>query len=270
MPVLPEGAEPVLARTARLARDEEDYWSGHIQELASRHFRVKAKAILIDADELNSLPVAVQRRLLRRAIQDIKGNLREIDLFHIDALLRLSTQREGHGRSQAPGIDVFRSFNWLRFAKPRTESRSERDYCLELAVPGETPIPGQLSKIHVEVAENTEYRKFGQGYNMNGDLLDVNRLSNPLELRNWRPGDQFTRAGRSSEKIKTLFQLSRIPIWDRQGWPVITSGDRIVWTREFGVSAEYVPAQESDRILRIVEQGTDSAESNTAGSASLY
>ena len=71
---------------------------------------------------------------------------------------------------------------------------------------------------------------------MNGDLLDVNRLSNPLELRNWRPGDQFTRAGHSSEKVKTLFQLSRIPIWDRQGWPVITSGDRIVWTRGFGVS----------------------------------
>jgi tRNA(Ile)-lysidine synthase len=105
---------------------------------------------------------------------------------------------------------------------------------------------------------------------MNGDLLDASRLSNPLELRNWRPGDQFTRAGHSSEKVKTLFQLSRIPIWDRQGWPVITSGDRIVWTRGFGVSAEYVPARDSIRILRIVEQQTDSAESNTVDSASLY
>ena len=91
-----------------------------------------------------------------------------------------------------------------------------------------------------------------------------------MELRNWRPGDQFTRTGRSSEKVKTLFQLARIPIWDRQGWPVITSGDRIVWTRRFGVASECVPAQNSSRILRIVEQDLDSAESNTTDSASLY
>jgi tRNA(Ile)-lysidine synthase len=282
LPVLPPECESILARTASLAREEEDYWAVEIDKLASRTFTREpgrsvrgssptvSKAILINADQLNSLPVAVQRRLLRRAIQNIKGDLKEIDLFHVDALLRLAAQREGHGRAQAPGIDVFRSFNWLRFAKPRTGSRSARDYCVELAVPGSTPLPGQASVIHVEVAENTEYRKSGQGYNMNGDLLDVNHLSTPLELRNWRPGDQFTRAGHSSEKIKTLFQLSRIPIWDRQGWPVITSEDRIVWTREFGVSAEYVPTRESSRILRIVEQATDSAESNTIDSASLY
>jgi tRNA(Ile)-lysidine synthase len=270
LPVLPQGVETVLARTAELAREEEDYWTAEIDRLAGSYLHAKAKAILINADQLSELPKAVQRRLLRRAIRNIKGDLREIDLFHIDTLLRLAAQREGHGRSQAPGIDVFRSFEWLRFAKPRSESRSERDYCLGLAVPGITGIPGQTSAISVEVAENTKCVGPGREYNMNGDLLDVSRMSNPLELRNWRPGDQFTRVGHSSEKVKTLFQLSRIPIWDRQGWPVITSGDRIVWTRGFGVSAECVPARDSSRILRIVEQETDSAESNTIDAASLY
>jgi tRNA(Ile)-lysidine synthase len=270
LPALPAGVETILARTSELAREEEAYWKDEIDRLAGKYLTWKAKALLINADDLSKLPVAVQRRLLRRAIREVKGDVREIDLFHIDALLRLAAQQEGHGRSQAPGIDVFRSFEWLRFAKPRTESRSERDYRLDLAVPGKTLIPGQSLSIDVEVAENTEYGESYQGYNMNGDLLDASRLSNPLELRNWRPGDQFTRAGHSSEKVKTLFQLSRIPIWDRQGWPVITSGDRIVWTRGFGVSAEYVPARDSIRILRIVEQQTDSAESNTVDSASLY
>ena len=54
-------------------------------------FKSKAKAILINADDLSRLPVAVQRRLLRRAIREVKGDLREIDLFHIDALLRLAS-----------------------------------------------------------------------------------------------------------------------------------------------------------------------------------
>jgi tRNA(Ile)-lysidine synthase len=270
LPALPPGVETILARTSDLAREEEAYWDAEIDRLAGEYLQVKAKAVHINADHLSKLPIAVQRRLLRRAIREVKGDLREIDLFHIDALLNLTSQREGHGRSQAPGIDVFRSFEWLRFAKQRTESRSERDYSLELAAPGKTPIPGQTSLICVEVAENTEYEESSQGYNMNGDLLDVDRLSQSLQLRNWRPGDQFTRAGHSGEKIKTLFQLSRIPIWDRQGWPVITSGDRIVWTRGFGVASGYVPTRETTRIFRIVEQETDSAESNTMDSASLY
>jgi tRNA(Ile)-lysidine synthase len=269
LPILPEGVEPVLARTADLAREEEEYWASEIDRLAAQYLRPDAKAVLVNADDLNTLPVAVQRRLLRRAVQMIKGDLREIDLFHIDALLRLAAQREGHGRSQAPGIDVFRSFEWLRFAKLRSESRAERDYSRPLAAPGRTPIPGQKSAVSVEVTENTEYTLSPRGYNEIGDLLDADCLSGPMELRNWRPGDQFTRTGRSSEKVKTLFQLARIPIWDRQGWPVITSGDRIVWTRRFGVASECVPAQNSSRIFRIVEQDLDSAESNTTDLASL-
>ena len=269
VPVLPEGVEAVLARTADLAREEEEYWTSKIDRLSLQYLRPDTKAVLVNADDLSTLPVAVQRRLLRRAVQTIKGDLREIDLFHIDALLRLAAQREGHGRSQAPGIDVFRSFEWLRFAKPRSESRSERDYCVPLAAPGRTPVPGQKSVVCVEVTENTEYTLPPQGYNENGNLLDADCLSSPMELRNWRPGDQFTRTGRSSEKVKTLFQLARIPIWDRQGWPVITSGDRIVWTRRFGVASECVPAKNSSRIFRIVEQDLDSAESNTTDSASL-
>ncbi|HYP04617.1 MAG TPA: tRNA lysidine(34) synthetase TilS [Bryobacteraceae bacterium] len=106
-------------------------------------------------------------------------------------------------------------------------------------------------------------------YNKEDDWLDADRLSGPLELRNWRPGDRFTRVGHSSEKIKTLFQLARIPIWDRQGWPVITSGDEIVWTRRFGVSAEFVPGTESSRFLRI-EEVVQSPESNIVDSASTY
>ena len=145
--------DEILARTADLARDEEAYWSAEIARLEPRYLTRKDKAVLINADQLGELPVAVQRRMLRRAVCLIKGDLREINLFHIERLLTLAAQREGHGRCQAPGVDVFRSFNWLRFAGPRTESRFERDYCLALAAPGVTGIPRQAARVSVEVAE---------------------------------------------------------------------------------------------------------------------
>src|SRR5204862_2047487 len=105
--------DEILARTADLARDEEAYWSAEIARLEPSYLTRKDKAVLINADQLGELPVAVQRRMLRRAVHLIKGDLREINLFHIERLLTLAAQREGHGRCQAPGVDVFRSFNWL-------------------------------------------------------------------------------------------------------------------------------------------------------------
>jgi tRNA(Ile)-lysidine synthase len=79
-------------------------------------------------------------------------------------------------------------------------------------------------------------------------------VSGSLELRNWRPGDQYRPAGRHGpEKIKTLFQESRIPLWERRNWPVIVRGDEIIWVRLFGPAAEYVAGTESRSILFIGE-----------------
>jgi tRNA(Ile)-lysidine synthetase-like protein len=130
---------------------------------------------------------------------------------------------------------------------------------MPLEIPSTVYVPRQDSAIKVELTENR--------YNNEDDWLDADLLSGSLELRNWRPGDHFTRAGHSSEKIKTLFQLARIPIWDRQGWPVITCGERIVWTRRFGVASEFAAGSEVSRFVHI-EEVLQSAESKVLDSAS--
>jgi tRNA(Ile)-lysidine synthetase-like protein len=87
-----------------------------------------------------------------------------------------------------------------------------------------------------------------------------------LLLRNWRPGDQYHPRGRSgSEKIKTLFQEFRVPLWERRTWPVIARGDSILWTRRFGVARDFAAVPESRDVLVIREV----MESNPAFSASM-
>jgi hypothetical protein len=62
--------------------------------------------------------LAVARRLVRRAMEMAKGDLRGIDFGHIRSVMDLARSTEGHGRLQAPGLDIFRSFEWLRFGQP--------------------------------------------------------------------------------------------------------------------------------------------------------
>ncbi|HYP04616.1 MAG TPA: tRNA lysidine(34) synthetase TilS [Bryobacteraceae bacterium] len=87
LPRLPEAVGPILARTAELARDEEEYWAAEIGRIAAQLFRRNLKAIVFNAEELTKLPVALQRRLIRRAVQEVKGDLKAIDVYHIESIL---------------------------------------------------------------------------------------------------------------------------------------------------------------------------------------
>ena len=89
------------------------------------------------------------------------------------------------------------------------------------------------------------------GYNEGACCLDWDRVSGPLEVRNWRPGDQYRPAGHlGDEKMKILFQRERIPLWERRSWPIITNHDQIVWARRFGPAFHAAATPDSNRIQR--------------------
>jgi len=84
--------------------------------------------------------------------------------------------------------------------------------------------------------------------------VDWERVAGSLMLRNWMPGDRYQPVlSASARKIKTLFQLARIPKWERRQWPVLVDGGSIVWTRQFGAAAEYAAGPETRTILRVRE-----------------
>jgi tRNA(Ile)-lysidine synthase len=257
-----EAVPDILAATAAIARDEEDFWAEQTVRHARKLFVSKDGAVLLRTPDLLALHPAAGRRLLRHAISQVSGDLRRIDIPHIERLLELAANPEGHGRMQAPGLDVFRSFQWLRIGRPRTNTRFDRDYAFEVPPAGGTfPIGETAICLEIDVLPETKH------YTGRVDEVDAGRLGSPLELRNWHPGDEFQPVGRSRTKIKTLFQEARIPIWDRHEWPVLVSGTEIIWTREFGASESYVArTQNSGRILRVFELGPrgQSRESNEA------
>jgi len=244
-----------LANTADWALAEESWWDAEIERLASRHFTASNDAILLRADMLAALPLAVARRLVRRAMELVKGDLRGIDFGHIASVMDLAQSTEGHGRLQAPGLDIFRSFEWLRFGQPGGGGLESRNYCLALAVPGTVRVPGTNLAISLELIDKSGPSVSSDWvYNDWVGCLDWQRLSGSLELRNWRPGDQYQPAGHTGqEKIKTLFQQARVPLWERRHWPVLTDGPSIVWARRFGPAARLVAKQDAKVILKIRE-----------------
>jgi tRNA(Ile)-lysidine synthase len=240
-----------LARTADLSLAEEAYWKAETDRLAELHLTCRDGAILMSAAALAALPLAAARRLVRHAIQLAGGGHKSSGFSHIGAVLELAARPQGNGRTQLPGIEVHRSFDWLRFASAAPADA----YSVRPAVPGVTRIPGTYLAISLELLENSETTRLPNTvYNSLVGCLDWNRLSGPLELRSWRPGDQYQPMGiPAAKKIKALFQQARIPAWERAQWPVLTDAESIVWARRFGTAAAVTAGIESSRVLAVGE-----------------
>ena len=235
---------------------EEGYWTDIVDGLAPAFLHPYDNGVLINAAELCRLPEATARRLLRRAIQTVKGDLRGINFSHVNAFLDLCRMSGGHGRLQAPGIDAVRSFDWLRIAAAGSVEVLQSAFDTGLAVPGITPVPGSPTAIRVELVENSENSAPGDYvYNEGMGCVDWRRVSGSLQLRSWRPGDRYQPLGHTGEhKIKYLFQDARIPLWERRQWPVITDGPAIVWVRRFGTGMQFAADARSRVVLKIQEQ----------------
>jgi tRNA(Ile)-lysidine synthase len=88
-----------------------------------------------------------------------------------------------------------------------------------------------------------------------GPVLDRDRLRFPVVLRNWRPGDRLHPQGhRSAHKLKRLLNEKRISRWERDGWPVLTSGGVLAWARGFPVAAEFAANERTRAGIVIAEE----------------
>jgi tRNA(Ile)-lysidine synthase len=240
-----------LAQTADWALAEEAYWEAELDRRSSGILMHRPPAVLMPAATLDGLEPAFARRLIRRAICMVRGDLRSIEFDHVQQILSLTRDREGSGRVQIPKVDVMRSFDWLRFAPPPPPGGEPRDYRMTLPQGESITLPRGL--VRTEVAEKSA-PDLGVDYRYNGTVsyLDWEQVSGHLEIRNWRPGDQYQPVGHSGpEKIKTLFQRARVPLWERRSWPVVVSAEEIVWARRFGPAAAFAAGTSTRKVLII-------------------
>jgi tRNA(Ile)-lysidine synthase len=243
-----------LARLAVVAADEERYWEAEIDRVVGGRLIRRPPAALFRVDWIGALHPAVARRVIRHAIQAVKGDLLSIGMEHVERILELTENREGSTRLQAPGVDVLRSFDWVRMAPPGTYVEETRGYELRVPVPGNVELPGGRSSLSLGL--QPEAAAAGSAYNKDGAELDWGRISGGLQVRSWRPGDRYRPLGHTCEtKIKFLFQDARIPLWERRGWPVLTCGDSIVWCAKFGPATEFAISGRTRSVLRVRELG---------------
>jgi tRNA(Ile)-lysidine synthase len=231
-----------LANLADLAYEEEQYWQSEIDQvdLIQTGTSIELPAHLVGQGHalqpaIGRPPSPAQaRRLIRRAIALAKGDLRQIDFHHIEAVRTLRRS------VKLPGLTVTRSFDWIRFSTADPAPPQP----LPVTPPGKFPSPDGLTEICVDIAHANACDTLS---------MEACQICSPLELRGWRPGDHYRPQGHSRDhKIQEMFQKARVPSWRRASWPILTCGEKILWARQFGV-ADGCYADGRATVLRIRE-----------------
>jgi tRNA(Ile)-lysidine synthase len=179
-------------------------------------------------------PAAVQRRLVKAIGEHMRLPL---EFKHVEEILRFASDGSRSGELSLPlGWKMAREIEILRFVTPDLRDPVQvRDYEYEIPVPGRTVVVETGSCFEVQRVRGGG----GAGYNPD-HLLDAESLPGRLRVRNWRAGDRFWPAHtKSPKKVKELLQERHIVQHERRLWPVVVSGDEIVWLRGFPAPAKF-------------------------------
>jgi tRNA(Ile)-lysidine synthase len=218
-----------LAETAEIARSEEEYWQNEVATILPKAWDGKKLSCLV----LSSLPLAVQRRIVRTVAETLGLRL---EFKHVEEILAVA-RKEEKSAGLPEGWAVSQNKTGLYFTPAKTADEAIPDYQYVLPVPGRIEVPEAgvwFEATLVQTSEKAEYNR--------GSSLDPARLTRPLLVRNWRAGDRYWPAHtKSPKKIKELLQERHVTGADRQRWPTVVSGDQVVWLRGFPAPADLQP-----------------------------
>ncbi len=275
LPLLEKQFQPAvvehLATLADLAREDEAFLHAITQErlaaLAEKQpdgIRVKAGDLLQPYKEMTpALCRALTTRLVRQIVGSVKARGGQLTAQHVGAILALASHGQSGKSLPLPGgVEVRRERDTLVFLTGTNFTGTSGE---------EKTAPREFSH-HIDLARaetTVSVPRLGCAFRLRvidwpvkrgetiqrGAVLDRDRLLLPLVLRNWQPGDALHLLGRQrAHKLKRLLNEKRVSRWERDGWPVLTSGGIVAWARGFPVAAEFAADERTRAGIVIAEE----------------
>jgi tRNA(Ile)-lysidine synthase len=237
VPYLREKYEPkivsVLSQLASILREEDGCLESISRDAEKDVFIKKEEELSIDLEALASFPLALKRRVMRRFIEQVKGDLRSISFAEIESLVELN-----EGKEMPLGPDLV-----LRREKGKLFQKKEPVPVRPFSYQWDGVRPLALHELGLHITgkklENTA-SLFEDLDDETHVYLALNKLSFPLTVRNRREGDRYWPLGSPGrKKLKEILRARKIPRSEREKKPVFLCHKTIVWVVGLPVSEEF-------------------------------
>ena len=238
-----------------LFQEEELVLNELVKKETRKAIQRKKDSIFLDLNILSTLPVGLARRMVRKFITEIKGDLRKISFEDIESVLDLA---EGKEYPLTKNCLLRREQNRIFCPLADLETLS-----YELLWAGKNPLEIKELDMSFSGKELPGVPKDLTFNNYKGSCLDLEKLQFPLTVRSRREGDRYQPFGSPGrKKLKEIMRAKRIPLQDRNKRPVFLSGGEIIWVYGLPIAEKFKTGPETKGIFYI------SLEKKSSGSNS--
>ncbi|MEE8419225.1 MAG: tRNA lysidine(34) synthetase TilS [Dehalococcoidales bacterium] len=237
-----------LLRTARIAGDDLAALDGEGDRRWDSIAEKRDGTVVLDKEKLLGLPAGLQRLLLRRAIKEIAGDLKDVEAIHIEAMMDVLSKPAGK-LVVLPGGLVFVTEYARYLLAPESDALCPYPPIREsviLKIPGETRLPGwRVTATRINREQMDEGNEFTA-------YFDAEGLDGTLAVRCRQPGDRFQPLGMGKSKKLGRFMIDeKIPAAWRRRVPVVCSSEQILWVVGWRIDDRVKVTADSGPVLRL-------------------
>jgi tRNA(Ile)-lysidine synthase len=238
-----------LCRTAAIANEDFAFIESEACRIWGQVFKEEGNSTIISKKEFQQLDQALQRHLLRAAVEKLLGNLKDIESKHIEEVIRALDKPAGKRISLPEGLNF--AIEYDRYIlTPEPDALSPLpilDKEVTLRVPGETELPGWRILSHI--IGRDEIRDTGNEFTA---CLDLAKAGHQLTLRQRRPGDRLQPLGMDQAKKLNEFMIdSKIPHSWRERIPLVCSPEHILWVVGWRIDERAKVTDSTTQVLRL-------------------
>ena len=263
------GFRQVILRMAEVLGEENDYLEAEAAEAWRACFRTKTEArVELHLHNFNALPRAMRRRALRRAIAQLRPDLRDVDFESIERGLAFA-----EAPTERREIDLVARLNLAVVG----EALIVKDWEANLPDWGQPLLLMEAAEAVLDLDQPVDlthdWRLVAEAFE--GDLervmawfddmpreeavLDLDKLRLPLTVRRRRPGEGWQPLGMDlhTQSLQDFFINQKVPAHWRDRWPLVCSGGRVAWVAGLRPSEAFKVSDSTERFLRLrlVKQG---------------
>lgn len=217
-----------IQRLSDIVREDVSFLNKQAQKAMNLCVKLHPKKAQINIEEFLRLDEAIKRRVLRKCVEYLVGDLKDFELKNV-ILLNEFIQRAAAGSLMdlPKGLTAQKSYEFVLISKGQRRETTQFEYPL--------PVPGVFTDRSLGISIEAVLEPIGnRDIVKNNPLiaqLDYDKIIGNLTIRNRKPGDRFFPLGMShSKKVQDFLTDLKVPRQKRDRIPIVVDGcGRIVW-----------------------------------------
>ncbi len=242
-----------IRRLSEIARCDLDFLANQTQLAWDKVAVIESNKVLIDVKGFMKLHEALKRRIIRKAVECLKGNIKDFEYRHTELVLEFIQESDTGSLIDLPkGLYGEKSYKYFILS---TQSPQPAEFRYTMSIPGMLYI--KEANIYVKTWVTDRNR---QPIIKNNPLIaqfDYDKIRDKLIFRSRQEGDRFIPLGSNFfKKLHDFFIDEKIPRQKRDKIPIVENNGDIIWIIGLRIDDRYKITNNTKKILyiKVLEQ----------------